>query len=278
VRVAPSGRLVVWSPSLREIRLINIDGTAVRTLASTVSSDQGTFPRFGANRQTVTLHMFSGCCALNGVVVLDTANTFRRDITNAGFLTAIATRQLPNGVVLVVGNRTNDPTGEYSLFSVDANNMVTKVAVLPGAALTYGGADISHDGSRVAYLAFVAGGQELRVFTVATGVFSGIDPNARAPRWSLQGDRVAFLVPVAGAGANDGTVAVINSNGSGRRALGTSIFSPGLAWSPDGTYIIGRSVVPTGALRMLRVSDAAEVLLRYRHLNANMDYYQPDWR
>jgi hypothetical protein len=70
---------------------------------------------------------------------------------------------------------------------------------------------------------------------------------------------------------------VSNADGGGRRATGTASFSPGIAWSPDGTYIIGRS--SESGLRLVRVSDGANVLLRFSSATGCChDYFQPDWR
>ena len=54
----------------------------------------------------------------------------------------------------------------------------------------------------------------------------------------------------------------------------------GLAWSPEGNYLIGRSSVsPSGVLRVVRISDGANVTLRFPGAQGVLDdYYQPDWR
>lgn len=290
VRVLPSGRLVVWSSNEALVRLVNIDGSALRTVVTGVGSDLGVFPRFDAVRQGITLHDGSQSYGgpSNSVIVIDTTGSPRRDIgPAAGFAAVMATRQLANGIVLVVGSTVSGaPCAGYALFRVEADNSLTCLTVLPGLGGTYGGADISHDGLRVAYL-----GQntstpyssllELRVLDRTTGTTTVLEPNARAPRWSSMDDRVAYLVPGPGVSSpNDGVPVVINADGTGRRTLGNFVFSPGLAWSPDGTFIVGRnSVFPDVGLRVIRISDGADVLLRFRtSTGATADYYQPDWR
>ncbi len=285
VRVVPIGRLVVWDAWQQVVRLVNLNGSeSSNTIISQVHSDFGVFPRFDATRGHVTLH--TGDASYGGpsrtVVVVDTTGAPRRVIGPAsGFTTIVAVRQIADGSVLVVGRRDVDAsTTVNGLWLVDAGNAVTLLAALPGMALAYGGADISHDGTRVAYLA--AGpsfGSELRVFAVSNGAITVLEPNARSPRWSSQGDRVAYLVPSGGYSEFDGVAVVTNADGSGRRDLGSAVFSPGLAWSPDGKYIVGRSSSSFPSLRLLRVSDGATVLLSFRSPNGNFeDYYQPDWR
>ncbi len=76
-----------------------------------------------------------------------------------------------------------------------------------------------------------------------------------------------------------GVATVINANGSGRRVLGTADFTPGISWSPDGTYVIGRSSEYEGGLRLIRVNDGAAVSLRFPTATGCChDYWQPDWR
>ena len=286
VRVVPTGRLVVWDAWQQVVRLVNLNGSDVSTIVSQVHSDLGVFPRFDATRRHVTLH--TGDVSHGGqpstVVVVDTTGVSRRDIGPAsGFTTIVAVRQLADGTLLVVGRRDVDASSTVNgLWLVDAGNTVTLLAALPGMALSYGGADVSHDGTRVAYLADGPSLTfELRVLTVSSGAITVLEPNARSPRWSSQGDRVAYLVPSGVfSGDNHGVAVVTNADGTGRRDLGSAEFSPGLAWSPDGKYLVGRSsryFYPY--LRLLRVSDGASVELRFispeRHYE---DYYQPDWR
>jgi hypothetical protein len=74
-------------------------------------------------------------------------------------------------------------------------------------------------------------------------------------------------------------VTIINANGTGRRAIGSFDFSPGISWSPDGTYIVGRASDNYSGLRVLRVSDAATILLHFgAATGCCRDYWQPDWR
>lgn len=284
VRVLPSGRLVVWSPSERLVRLVNINGSGERTFLTGIASDFGAFPRFDATRRKVILHdgpLPDGGPSIR-VLVADTSGSPVREISpTSGLIRILATRQLPDGAVLVVSQRSNDPeyTG-FALRRVETDNSVSRISLLPGIEGYYGGADISHDGARVAYMArvsFSSSSAELRVIEVASGAIKVLDGDATAPRWSATGDRIAYLVPSGSSAAHDRVAAVINADGTGRRILSTSGFSPGIGWSPDGTYIVGRSSGPRGLL-VIRVTDGAEVLLRFPGPGGDRDYWQPDWR
>lgn len=282
VRVLPAGRLVVWSSDERAVRLVNVNGTDERTLVTSVSSDLGAFPHFDPSRRHVTLHggseFYGG--PPNNIIVIDTTTSPRRDIGPAsGFSIIMATRELEDGAVLVVAQRTADSSHPgYSLWRLATDNTVTFVAALPELQTTYGGADISHSGTRVAYIANTPFNTELRVLDVSDGSSAFLEAGARSPRWSAQDDRVAYLVPVSGSYEYDGVVTIRNPDGTGGRTLGTATFSPGLGWSPDGKYIIGRSNQTIG-LRLLRVSDGADVLVRFPTATGCChDYWQPDWR
>lgn len=290
VRVLPTGRLLVWSSYERAVRLVNLDGSATRTVVTGVVSDLGAFPRFGGTRQSITVHNGSESYGgpPNSLIVVDTTGSPRRDVgADAGFGTIIATRQLADGTLLVVGSTASGaPCSGFALFRVAANNSLTCVVVLPGLAGTYGGADISHDGTRVAYVGTDASipnssSFELRVIDLTTGATTVLEPAASTPRWSSNDHRVAYLVPSPGVyNGLDGTPVIINADGTGRRALGNLVFSPGLAWSPDGTYLVGRSSAPPEvALRVIRISDGADVPMGFRTATGGTaDYYQPDWR
>ena len=287
VRVVPPGRLVVWSNTQRVIRLVDTNGGNERTLVSNVSSELGAFPRFDPSRNRVTLHNGAGHFASpsNNIIVADTTGVSQRDISPAvGFSVIMATREMADGTILVVARRGGDTSHPgFSLWRVATDNTVTFVIALPQLEYQYGAADISHNGTRVAYIAtdpstFI---DELRVFTVANGATVRLESNARSPRWSFQGDRIAYLIPLGAVNRYEGTAVVVNADGTGRRVLGTRAFSAGLTWSPNGLYIVGRSNFVRG-MWLIRISDLADVLLRFPSPSGccqdNHDYFEPDWR
>jgi hypothetical protein len=279
VSVVPAGRVLVWSSLERVVRIVNLNGSDERTIVSSVSSSMGAFPRFDPTRQHVTLHAGDASFGepTGNVIVVDTTGSPRRDISAPnGFDMVIATRQLADGNVLVVAQRSADASHPgFSLWRVATDNTITFVVAMPAMGSIYGGADISHNGAKVAFV-----GADLRVLDVSTGATTLVDAGSAAtPRWSAQDDRVAYLVPTGGSAAFGGAVTIINANGSGRRAIGSFEFSPGISWSPDGTYIIGRASDNFSGLRVLRVSDGSSITLRFSAPDGCCrDYWQPDWR
>lgn len=279
IRVLPPGRLLLWSSPEQAVRLVNINGSAERTIVTNVASDYGAFPQFDATRQHITLHAGSQSYGgpSNTLIVIDTTGASRRDII--GFSSIIVTRYLADGTILVVGlSSTDNSHPGYSLWRVATDNTITFVAALPGFGGTYGGVDVSHDGTRVAYLATSSSPSELRLLDVASGSTTVLDVNANSPRWSAQDDRILYLSTPSGYYNNDGVATVINTNGSARKVLGNALFSPGMAWSPDGKYIVGRATDYSG-MRLVRISDGAAVSLTFPvGTSCCHDYYQPDWR
>ncbi|MGV3711253.1 MAG: TolB family protein [Gemmatimonas sp.] len=275
VQTIPAGRFVAWLSSDRTIRMLDLNGSNSRVLATGISSEFGAFPRFSANRQRVSYHVASQLPFGKSLTLglLDTAGAVRAEVNLATVLNGIiVTRHMADGSTLLIATRI--ATGQVWLWRVSDNNVATPIAEIPGLESVIGAADISSDGTRVA---FTTNGR-LWVFTVATGaLLQTIEFNASFPRWSPQGDRIAYI------GSNNnmhGSPVIINGDGSDRRPIGTQLFSAGLAWSPDGTYLLGRSAFhPSGALRIVRISDAKDVVLTYfTSAGTLLDFFQPDWR
>lgn len=281
VRVVPPGRLLVWAAGEGVVRLVNLDGSSERTIMSNLALGDDAFPQFDPTRQRITVHVGSEHYGRpNILVVIDTTGASRRDIGPAiGFTTILATRSLADGTVLVVATRSSDLLQpDFSLWRVATDNTITFVVALPGLGrLPHGGADVSHDGTRVAYISSSSSPNDLRLLDVASGSTTVLDSDASSPRWSAQDDRIVYLsTPTSSFNGGGGPATVINTNGSGRRMLG-AYFSPGMSWSPDGIYVVGRASDET--LRLVRVSDGTAVDLRFLAGSVCChDYFQPDWR
>jgi hypothetical protein len=280
VRVVPTGRLLVWAGSEGAVRLVNIDGSAERTILTNLALNDDAFPQFDPTRQRITVHVASETYGRpNTVIVIDTTGASRRDIGPAiGFSSILATRYLADGTVLVVAERSSDSSHPgFSLWRVATDNTIAFVVALPGLARTHGGADVSHDGTRVVYISSSSSPSELRLLDASSGSTTLIDSNAISPRWSAQDDRIVYLTaPITYYNGYAGLATVINTNGSGRKVFGT-YFNLGMSWSPDGIYVVGRTSDAT--MGLIRVSDGVAVELHFLAGSVCChDYFQPDWR
>ncbi|MEO7999039.1 MAG: hypothetical protein ABI852_16420 [Gemmatimonadaceae bacterium] len=278
VRVLPAGRIVVWAGD-GSIRLTNLDGTRVRVLAQNMNSSISVFPNFDATRQRVTWQ--SGFNSLpfpvNTITIVDTIGTPRRDIdpNTSGFTQILSTRQMADGTLLVFGVR----NGQTGLYGVSTTDVITLIRLVPATLLATGVADISHDGTRVALVGFDRNTQTIamHVMVAATGNVTALDSAAGSPRWSAQDDRIAYLSgPVNGAGLRT-TVAIIDANGQNKRTIATRVFDQGIAWSPDGIYLLARYTDSEsgGTLNVYRISDGAMLPLVLPNVPSPR---QPDWR
>lgn len=293
VRVVPAGRLLVWDAYAHAVALVNVDGSTPRVFASNVDSDYGTFPRFGPSRATVVLHTggSSGGGTPLRIVVVDTTGANRREIAAPANVTAVTyPRLLANGAVLFVGRKPY-PAGTYwgpqptALFRADADGNAVEVAALPDASADYGGVDVSPDGARVAYVAADEYGAStnLRVLTVASGEVTEVDASGGAPRWSPDGRRLAYLAGPTYARTVMTTWAVDGAARTQLPSAGNFLGLGGLAWSPDGAYLLGYvdGYSGDGGLRVVRARDGVSVPLAIPRLSEQTFsgvYYQPDWR
>jgi hypothetical protein len=71
-----------------------------------------------------------------------------------------------------------------------------------------------------------------------------------------------------------GGIAVAQADGGGARQLTTERLSPGIAWSPDGAYLLARAAdFNASGLRLVRVADGTSLPVRL-----GVDLFQPSWR
>lgn len=146
-----------------------------------------------------------------------------------------------------------------------------------------GYASPSPDGTRLAFLTNrdISGGG-LHVLDMATGVNTALNLAAATPRWSPNGDLIAYVAVPGWMGHLDqnqvfafGELRVVRPDGTGARTVTktASQFLPGIDWSPDGKYLIGLN--NGGGLTVVEVATGEEVLVplpQFKVLRA------PDWR
>lgn len=115
------------------------------------------------------------------------------------------------------------------------------------------------DGRRVAYASVNYGdGIYIRVRDLQTGAEAGNLARGHAPAWSPTSDLLAFN-ELEGSDTPRG-VMLINADGTGLRRLTEQRFWFGLAWSPDGRWIIGQS---GGRAHLIEVATGLTIRLPY---------------
>jgi Tol biopolymer transport system component len=72
-------------------------------------------------------------------------------------------------------------------------------------------------------------------------VVSGPSPVGELPVWSPTADTIAF-VQQTGPEDDQGPLFVMAPDGTGQRQIGSATYSPGIDWSPDGTWIVAQSI------------------------------------
>jgi hypothetical protein len=257
VSVVPRGRLVAWAAGDAggQIVLVNLDGSGFRRLTPNPSG-WGAFPVWSPGGSRVLFHTGSPV-----VDVIDSTGAGRRTVGQPGSWFAQSTPD--EREIRFVAPR---PGAGVAAWRANADgSQPAALATLPDfAGYPAGGAAFSPAGDRVAYSS--AGG--LRIVDLVTGRVATAGGGGVAPRWSPSGERVAF------AAGFDGVVTLVNADGSGRQALTPDAYSPGLAWSPDGEWVLGRRGASGGArLVLVRVRDRLTLPLRF-----SLDLYQPSWR
>jgi WD40-like Beta Propeller Repeat len=288
VSVVPPGRLIAFEGGVRPgIYFFNVNYTQRRTaFTAPLGATMDYLPRARLGRNLIAAvtgaELVPGSSPLVLRLIDSTAATVRTYTPPTPITNVVAARVLPDSSVIAILRLTAPPGPNFhAVYRFDANGTTTKLVELPLLGiLRSDGADIAPDGASIAYLAMGAQGPtELRTLDLATGATRTLVSEALAPAYSPDGRRIAYLgASVPGSGQTLRPLMLIGADGTNVRRLGsTAGYAINIAWSADGTLILGRSGV-TGAFRVVRVADAAEVSLRFFDItNAGFEYTLAEW-
>lgn len=132
--------------------------------------------------------------------------------------------------------------------------------------------DPSPDGTQVVTTELFTRRLELAVRTLATGEQRLLGAVGLFPRWSPQGDSIAYW-SAPDLTTDDGAIFLIGANGTGARrvsALGRVYTPDGLDWSPDGKWLLARS---DSTMDLIQVATGLTLPLGYAGL-----YFRGSWR
>jgi hypothetical protein len=280
VAVVPKGRLVVSTPTA-ELWALNTDGLQLRRIASVTGPNNDVTPVLSANESGIVYSSNMDIVKYTEYVLatIDTNGGARRVLRkDVGFNQPLAARAMPDGSLIVVGSATSAYFGDWPILRIAPDNAITRIGTITdGAAASSVVADISPDGARVAYCSVAGSVATIKAFEIATGTSRVVTTACSSPRWSRDGQRIAFLDEGTQPGYA-GRMAVVNADGTGRRIVGADRAGPGVAWSPDGEYLISHDAV-TGGVYFTRVSDGKTAAAYYARPDGKQAVYsRPYWR
>ncbi len=121
----------------------------------------------------------------------------------------------------------------------------------------------SPDGSRIAYVNIVGGGNDyLRMLDVATGNVTVLDIPGHSPHWSPSGVWIAYL---DFRGNAHGPIRIMRPDGSDQRPITdpvTQRYSFGFDWSPDEAWLVAANVF-TGRIEIVNVETGMTLPLAF---------------
>jgi len=261
VTVVPPGRLAGWVPDFPgdaggQLVTVNMDGSQLQRVVP-ASGVLGVFPRWSRDGARIAYHGGAPVA-----LVVDTAGTQVRTVDASRAEGSGFPDFTPDGALLYL----SIGDGPYRVWRADAPGSTPRLVTTLDGPLgygAYGAIDYAPDGTRLVYANYWDG---LTVVDLVTGASRALGTFGSSPRWSPDGRTIAYLTEVGG-------VAVMNADGTGRRVLNAILLSPGLAWSPDGRYVLGRTSDFGGGMRLTRVSDG--LVLPF---TMPVDLFQPSWR
>ncbi|HET6762648.1 MAG TPA: hypothetical protein VFH27_03225 [Longimicrobiaceae bacterium] len=268
VNVVPEGTIAGFTADM-ELYTVNLDGTGMRLLA-TASAGRGYFGEmpaaWSADGRSLVYHD-SRLDHNRLLYSVDAAGGPRVQLIAApDGLSSQAWPQRSRDGQWVYFNGIGSWQGTYvgnQLFRVRSDGSGLE-RLYTGPGYTFAGyPSPSPDGTRVAFISsrdIPSGG--LHVLNLATGANTGLNLPGATPRWSPNGDLIAYVAIPTFIGFLDnhtvqgyGELRVVKPDGTGARTvtLTGEAFMGGIDWSPDGKYLIAASQL-TGEITVIDVA------------------------
>ena len=143
-------------------------------------------------------------------------------------------------LLLIAGCQTENPVQRWSIYQVQQDGTDLKV-LIDKADITYWGAAVSPDGSKIAVSVFETQHEGvLSLWDVSSGEFTTLTSNGRNnyfPAWSPDGRRIAYISQQAD-NSSTAEIYTIRADGTDEtRLTENDAWEYGVSWSPDGIQL-----------------------------------------
>jgi len=269
VTVVPAGRLVGWDGM--SVVVVDMDGSHLRRVASATST-LGVYPRWSEDGALIAFQTGAPVAQ-----VIDSSGGPAHTVGAGGDWSQCPAFVAGRDVMYVIYGPAARPAAPDTARYISAGvwrepargGAARQVASLRPVVLDggdhpdHGGVDFSPDGEHAVLLDAMDG---FVVLDLTSGAQRTLGEGGFAPRWSPDGQWIAYLTPSADIG-------LVRADGTGQRIFRVGPLSRGFAWSPNGRYLLARSAEPGGVLRLTRLSDGAVL-----SFTLGVDLFQPSWR
>jgi hypothetical protein len=252
--IVPAGELVAVRPG-NGVYLMNLDGTGLKTLATT--NDYSLFPQWSPDRTRITIYEGDPYSTTHiSALSLDGARTSVVPTPGTLLVGAAWVRPDMNGLLYFSGPQSG--SGAMAIWRMNADGSGLVKLRDPTNTYSFTHPAPSPDGKTVLY---DVDQQGIMAIDVATNAVHPLGLQGSFPVYSPDGAHIAYL--------SGSTLMIASSDGSGARALwdqsNVDVTAP--SWSADGKWILAQHA--GGGAALVRVSDGVILPLPFA-----FGYYQ----
>ncbi len=170
-----------------------------------------------------------------------------------------------------------DDRGHWGVYFMNVNGSEVRPIVIDSTGVIINYADVSPDGSRIAYQVsdVRTGSPEIRVVPSLGGASIGVASDGLAPHWSPDGTRIGYLVSTARSDSRHLELWSVAPDGSDRGQLyvdsSTARGRISFAWSPDGRKVAWIRSFANGTQELFMVPLGGGRERQLTHDRANID-------
>jgi hypothetical protein len=268
--IVPNGTFTFASPNFNGIAILGLDGSNYHLLPLPSSSAAGT--TWAPNGASIAFE--DDALALHRISIIDTTGNTHIADTTALDATAFEyqARYSRDGQWLYFTRLSMTGHTYSQLWRVGTNATAATRVPSNDPEFDYNPAP-SPDGSTLVYAGAPEGAQStIRLVNVTTGAVTNTGVTGDAPRWSPQGQTIAFLNTPAFEPA--GPLTVMQSDGSNIRSLTPNgFYQYDIDWSPDGQWLIAINAI-TGNIDVVNVTSGLTLPLAFTRFAVSVSWRQ----